>query len=147
MRLRARARAASRRWHGAFARPANNVYTEDSEPWRFYLSSQRRYLLFVPLFLAASALVGGLFGPGASTVSAAPQAVQRNASPTSDEDLKASIESFTKIYDIVDQNYSDKLSSDKAIYKGAIPGMLRTLDPHSNFFDPKEFAGLREEQH
>ena len=111
------------------------------------MSSQRRYLLFVPLFLAASALVGGLFGPGASTVSAAPQAAQRNASPTSDEDLKASIESFTKIYDIVDQNYSDKLSSDKAIYKGAIPGMLRTLDPHSNFFDPKEFAGLREEQH
>jgi carboxyl-terminal processing protease len=111
------------------------------------LSSQRRYFLFIPLFLAACALVGGLFGPGASTVSAAPQAVQRNASATSDEDLKASIESFTKIYDLVDQNYSDKLSSDKAIYKGAIPGMLRTLDPHSNFFDPKEFAGLREEQH
>jgi carboxyl-terminal processing protease len=111
------------------------------------LSSQRRYLLFVPLFLAACALVGGLAGPGASTVSAAPQAGQRNASATSDEDLKASIESFTKIYDLVDQNYSDKLSSDKAIYKGAIPGMLRTLDPHSNFFDPKEFAGLREEQH
>ena len=111
------------------------------------MSSQRRYLLFVPLFLVACALVGGLFGPGASTVSAAPQAGQRNASPTSDEDLKASIESFTKIYDLVDQNYSDKLSSDKAIYKGAIPGMLRTLDPHSNFFDPKEFAGLREEQH
>jgi carboxyl-terminal processing protease len=111
------------------------------------LSSQRRYFLFIPLFLAASAIVGGLMGPGVSTVSAAPQAVQRNSSPTSDEDLKASIESFTKIYDIVDQNYSDKLSSDKAIYKGAIPGMLRTLDPHSNFFDPKEYAGLREEQH
>src|SRR5256885_2250968 len=108
MRLRARARAASRRWPGVCARPANNVYTEDSEPWRFYLSSQRRYLLFVPLFLAACALVGGLFGPGASTVSAAPQAGQRNVSPTSDEDLKASIESFTKIYDLVDQNYSKK---------------------------------------
>jgi carboxyl-terminal processing protease len=111
------------------------------------LSSQRRYFLLIPLFLAASALVGGLVGPGAGTVSAAPQAAQRNASATSDEDLKASIESFTKIYDLVDQNYSDKLSSDKAIYKGAIPGMLRTLDPHSNFFDPKEYAGLREEQH
>jgi len=111
------------------------------------LSSQRRYLLFVPLFLAASALIGGLFGPGAGTLSAASQASQRNASGTSDEDMKASIESFTKVYDIVDQNYSDKLSADKAIYKGAIPGMLRTLDPHSNFFDPKEFAGLREEQH
>ena len=111
------------------------------------MSSQRRYLLFVPLFLAASALIGGLFGPGAGTLSAASQASQRNASGTSDEDMKASIESFTKVYDIVDQNYSDKLSADKAIYKGAIPGMLRTLDPHSNFFDPKEFAGLREEQH
>ena len=64
-----------------------------------------------------------------------------------DEDLKASIESFTKVYDIVDENYADKLSPDKGIYQGAIPGMLRTLDPHSNFFDPKDFAGLREEQH
>ena len=78
---------------------------------------------------------------------AASQDSERNASITSDEDLKASIESFTKVYDLVDQNYADKLSSDKAIYNGAIPGMLRTLDPHSNFFDPKEFAGLREEQH
>jgi carboxyl-terminal processing protease len=88
--------------------------------------------------------VGGLFGPGPQTVSAASQ---HNASVTSDEDLKASIESFTKVYDLVDQNYADKLTADKSIYRGAIPGMLRTLDPHSNFFDPKEFAGLREEQH
>jgi carboxyl-terminal processing protease len=65
----------------------------------------------------------------------------------SDEDLRSSIESFTKVYDLVDQNGADKLSPDKGIYKGAIPGMLRTLDPHSNFLDPKEFAGLREEQH
>lgn len=64
-----------------------------------------------------------------------------------DEDLKASLESFTKVYDALQQNYADKVSADKAIYRGAIPGMLRTLDPHSNFFDPKEFAGLREEQH
>ncbi|HEV2112976.1 MAG TPA: S41 family peptidase, partial [Terriglobales bacterium] len=35
---------------------------------------------------------------------------------------------------------------DKAIYNGAIPGMLRVLDPHSNFFDPKQYASLREEQ-
>jgi carboxyl-terminal processing protease len=107
------------------------------------LSSHRRYLLFVPLFLIVCTLFGGKFAPSILNASAA----QRNVSPTSDDDLKASIESFTKIYDVVDQNYADKLSADKAVYKGAIPGMLRTLDPHSNFFDPKEFAGLREEQH
>jgi carboxyl-terminal processing protease len=110
------------------------------------LASQRRYFLYIPLIIGACALAGGVFSSGLGTVAAASQA-EHNASPTSDADLKSSIESFTKVYDIVDQNYADKLASDKAMYKGAIPGMLRTLDPHSNFFDPKEFSSLREEQH
>ncbi len=32
------------------------------------------------------------------------------------------------------------------IYDGAIPGMLHVLDPHSNFFDPKQYALFKEEQ-
>jgi len=107
------------------------------------LSSQRRYFLFIPLFLCACALLGGLLGPGTRSVSAA----QEDNSPASDESVKASLQAFTKVYDIVDENAAEKLSADKAIYKGAIPGMLRTLDPHSNFLDAKDFAGLREEQH
>ena len=108
------------------------------------MSSQRRYFLYIPLFLGTCALFGGFFGPGARNILAAQQ---KSAPAPSDEDLKAGLGSFTKVYDVVEQNYADKLSADKAIYKGAIPGMLRTLDPHSNFFDPKDFAGLREEQH
>ena len=38
----------------------------------------------------------------------------------------------------VEQNYADPVNPDKAIYNGAIPGMLHVLDPHSNFFDPKQ---------
>ena len=38
------------------------------------------------------------------------------------------------------------MDPDKAVYDGAIPGMLRVLDPHSNFFDPKSYAKLREDQ-
>ena len=38
------------------------------------------------------------------------------------------------------------MNADKAIYNGAIPGMLHALDPHSNFFDPKSYSLLREEQ-
>lgn len=109
------------------------------------MSSQRRYFLFVPLIIGTCALAGGFFGPAGQTVSAAPQS--QHVPAASDEDLKASIESFTKVYDVVSQDGAEKLSPDKGIYKGAIPGMLRTLDPHSNFFDPKEFAGIREEQH
>ena len=94
------------------------------------------------LFLVACAVVGGLFGPGAERV----RLPSSNASSSSEEDLKASLKSFTKVYDVVEENFADKVSADKAIYKGAIPGMLRTLDPHSNFFDPKDFAALREDQ-
>jgi carboxyl-terminal processing protease len=57
-----------------------------------------------------------------------------------------SMKSFTSVFDAVEQNFADKVDADKAVYNGAIPGMLRTLDPHSNFFDPKDFAVLKEEQ-
>jgi carboxyl-terminal processing protease len=46
----------------------------------------------------------------------------------------------------VEQNFADPVDPDKSIYNGAIPGMLRTLDPHSNFFDPKAFQLLKEDQ-
>ena len=29
---------------------------------------------------------------------------------------------------------------------GSIDGMLRTLDPHSSFLDPRTFAQMREQQ-
>ncbi len=53
---------------------------------------------------------------------------------------------FSEVYKVVQQNYAEPVNPDKAIYNGAIPGMLRVLDPHSNFFDPKSYAALREEQ-
>jgi carboxyl-terminal processing protease len=60
------------------------------------------------------------------------------------------MKNFTDVYALVEQNYADKLNTDqvdKAIYDGAIPGMLHVLDPHSNFYDPKAFAQMREDQH
>jgi len=65
---------------------------------------------------------------------------------TGDGDVRESLRSFADVYDVVQQNYAEPVSPDKAIYNGAIPGMLRVLDPHSNFFDPKSYAALREEQ-
>jgi carboxyl-terminal processing protease len=50
------------------------------------------------------------------------------------------------VYETVEENYAEPVSADKAIYNGAIPGMLHSLDPHSNFFDPKSYSLLREEQ-
>ncbi|MGA7241630.1 MAG: S41 family peptidase [Terracidiphilus sp.] len=63
--------------------------------------------------------------------------------------IRDSLKSFTDVYAIVEQNYAEPIQGDKAdtaIYDGAIPGMLRVLDPHSNFYDPKAYAKMREDQ-
>ena len=71
-------------------------------------------------------------------------------SSADESQLRDNLKSFTNVYAIVEQNYAEPLDGDKAdtaIYDGAIPGMLRGLDPHSNFYDPKAYARMREEQH
>ncbi|MGD0617680.1 MAG: S41 family peptidase [Bryobacteraceae bacterium] len=67
------------------------------------------------------------------------------AAPSSD-DLQSSLKKFTSFLDVVEQNFADSVDTDRAIYRGAIPTMLRTLDPHSTFFDPKAYQLLREDQ-
>ena len=97
-------------------------------------SRLRSYVLF-PVVMGVCAAMAGMFNGG--RVSAATPA---------DDAIGQSMKSFTSVYAAVEQNFADKVEADKAVYKGAIPGMLRTLDPHSNFFDPKDYAALREDQ-
>jgi carboxyl-terminal processing protease len=97
--------------------------------------NSRRSTIFVLTVVLACGCVGMLFGQ---------RLVSNSAS--SDSDVRESLRSFSDVYDVVQQNYAEPLNPDKAIYNGAIPGMLRVLDPHSNFFDPKSYAALREEQ-
>src|ERR1022692_3898942 len=91
------------------------------------------YLLFA---IALCSLLGGLYGPRVEVAAAA----------AGEDDIKNSLKVFTKVYNVVEENFADHVSADKSIYKGAIPGMLRTLDPHSNFFDPHDYQLLREDQ-
>lgn len=99
----------------------------------------RRALFLLTLFLASCAVLGTLINQKVAAQSA-----------TDESTLRDSLHSFTDVYALVEQNYAEHLDSDKAdkaIYDGAIPGMLHTLDPHSNFYDPKAFAQMREDQH
>ena len=102
-------------------------------------SNPRRSALAVAVFLAACA-AGGTF-------------VERTVGAQSSADestLRNDLRSFTNVYSLVEQNYAEPLTGDKAeraIYDGAIPGMLRVLDPHSSFYDPKAYAKMREDQH
>ena len=96
------------------------------------MRGSRRTILLVVLILLSCGCLGLLFG--------------QKLTGNSDNDVRDDLRTFSNVYDVVEQNYAEPVSADKAIYNGAIPGMLRVLDPHSNFFDPKQYALLREEQ-
>ncbi len=98
----------------------------------------RRALFTVVLFFAVCAVVGTVLQRRVGAQSA-----------TDESQLRDSLKSFTNVYATVEKNYAEPITGDKAdaaIYDGAIPGMLRILDPHSNFYDPKAYAHLREDQ-
>jgi carboxyl-terminal processing protease len=100
------------------------------------VGSSRRALFLVVFILVTCGFLGIVFG----------QKINPSAAPGGDSDVRDSLRQFTTVYDVVEQNYAEPVNPDKAIYNGAIPGMLHVLDPHSNFFDPKAYSLLREDQ-
>jgi carboxyl-terminal processing protease len=94
-----------------------------------------RFAVLLVTVVLLSSIMGGLLGGKASP---APGFAQ-----TSPNEFLAN---FTEALDVVQQNYVDEVGADALVYS-AIKGMLRELDPHSSFFDPTEFARMREQQH
>src|ERR1700723_1932016 len=109
---------------------ASNDNAGSSQP----SGSPARGILLLVLVLTVSAALGGFFGPAVS------------ATASGSDDTQDSVKTFTRGLSVVERNYADPVDTDKVIYDGAIPGMLHVLDPHSNFFDPKQYALFREEQ-
>ncbi len=60
------------------------------------------------------------------------------------EDIEASVKRFIEIFALVEDHAADPVSAERAFYEGAIPGMMKRLDPHSAFFDPGQFDQLKE---
>ncbi len=89
----------------------------------------------VALIVGGCTVLAPLYGPSIRARAATPQ-----------DDLDKSFKSLASVLSLLEQNYADPISSEKAIYQGAIPGMLRTLDPHSNFLDPNEYQDMQRKQ-
>jgi carboxyl-terminal processing protease len=60
--------------------------------------------------------------------------------------LPTEVKRFIDAYSILESMAADPVNSEQAFYQGAIPGMLRKLDPHSVFFDPGQFEQLKQMQ-
>jgi carboxyl-terminal processing protease len=113
-------------------------------------SRQRRVRLAVPVLVIGSLL--GLLDAKAAQVSipqdpgaplnSSTKALenQANADPA---DLEPLLKQFINVVGTVQGASADSESIDKLIYQGAIPSMLRPLDPHTQFFDPGQFDQLK----
>jgi carboxyl-terminal processing protease len=65
------------------------------------------------------------------------------AARADDEELASEMKSVAGVYAALEENAADPVNSFQAFYQGAIPGLLRRLDPHSVFFDPEQFEQLK----
>jgi carboxyl-terminal processing protease len=89
-----------------------------------------RFFPAAVLAVVLCALAGGLFG---SSVLAR------------QDEVTQQYRVFTSALAAVDREYVEDVPSERLVY-GAIEGMLKTLDPHSSFFDPRQYAQMRERQ-
>ena len=77
-----------------------------------------------------SGLVGGVFGGRVLATQ---------------EEMPQHYDAFASALAAVEANYVDEVDTERLVYQ-SIGGMLQTLDPHSNFMDPRSYAQLRERQ-
>ena len=88
-----------------------------------------RFLPAALLAVVLSALVGGFYG---SVMARQDEVTQQ-------------YRVFTAALAAIQREYVEEVPSDKLVY-GGVEGMLKTLDPHSSFFDPRQYAQMRERQ-
>lgn len=93
---------------------------------------------FAVLIVAASVLLAPVYGPGIRA---------RAASSSSGDDLDRDVRSVMDAYALVEKNYADPVNTQNAFYRGVIPGMLHTLDPHSSFVDPEDYKEMQRKMH
>ncbi|HUU35512.1 MAG TPA: S41 family peptidase [Vicinamibacterales bacterium] len=89
-----------------------------------------RFFTVAGLAVILSAGLGGALGRGALAT---------------EDRLPAHYKAFTAALAAIETEYAEPVESDRLVY-GGINGMLQTLDPHSNFMDPKTYAQMRERQ-
>jgi carboxyl-terminal processing protease len=88
-----------------------------------------RFLPVALLAVVLSALIGGFYG---SVLARQDEVTQQ-------------YRVFTAALAAIDREYVEEVPSDRLVY-GGVEGMLKTLDPHSSFFDPRQYAQMRERQ-
>ena len=97
-----------------------------------------RTTVFAVLIVALSVLLAPVYGP---------EIRAHAASTSTGDDLDKDIRTVADVYALVEKNLPTRSPRRRRSTAGAIPGMLHTLDPHSNFVDPAEYREMQRRQH
>ena len=90
-------------------------------------------------------LSGWMIWAGVMALLAAGMAVSPIANPAASETSAYSeLRTFSEVLSLVEENYVNKVDAKKLI-RGAIRGMLRTLDPHTTYLNPEFFKEMQVE--
>lgn len=109
-------------------------------------------LLFVaislPVFVSAQNQGSSVSPPKPSTPSTGPTTTRRTRATRLPSNATANAEQdFAEALTIIQENYIDGNKLDyNAVFKSSIIGMLRSLDPHSNYYDREEFDEMKTDQ-
>src|ERR1051325_4687740 len=97
---------------------------QKTEKWTFSLT--------LAVAVIGATLFGGLYGN------------RLFGAPTQSE-MQKRLKEYTDLVGVVAQYSADDVGADKVVYS-SIDGMLRTLDPHTSFLDPKEHGEMQARQ-
>jgi carboxyl-terminal processing protease len=96
-------------------------------------------------FVFSLVLTGMLLSSQAPPTQTPPEAAARAAGGNDPaNDLAPELKKFLDVLSVVQQRGAEPVSPDKLLYEGAIPSMLRRLDPHTQFFEPSQFEQLKQ---
>ena len=89
-----------------------------------------RFLPAALVAVALSALLGGFLGGNVATAQ---------------DEVTQQYRIYTDALAKVESEYVDAVPVERLVYS-SIDGLLHTLDPHSSFFEPRDYAAMRERQ-
>lgn len=96
-----------------------------TEKWTFSLT--------LLVAITGATLLGGIYGSSLS------------GAPAQNPDLTKRIKEYTDLLNAVTEWSPEPAEADKFVYS-SVDGMLRTLDPHTSFLEPKEYADMQDRQ-
>ena len=98
---------------------------QKTQKWTFSLT--------LVVAMVGATLLGGIYGN------------HLFGAPPSNADFNKRLKEYTDLLNAVTANAPEDTGSDKFVY-ASIDGMLRALDPHTSFLEPKEYTDMQDRQ-